>query len=360
MSTRAQSLPLLTATLCIVGCGTPAPPAPPVALVELQSAVTRTMSESLSAYGTTEFAAADAADVAVQVESQVTALLVTSGSEVKAGQPLLRLAPSAATRLDYEKARRDAEVAVAERERQQRLRSAGLATEADLQSAVSAAASAVATRDSLEARVGPGEVRTLRAPRAGIVDTLTVQPGEVLAPGAIAVRVAAPDALQVRLGVEPKDAGRIAVGQQVRVAALTPGAPSVQAQVSGVDRRVDPLTRLIAALVRLPRGSGFLPGQALRAEIIVAQRSGTLAVPRAALLYSGEHPYLFVADHSKALRRDVTTGVRDGDEVEISAGLRPGEQVIVSGNSVLEHGMAIRTRESAVAQPPNVKGRTRQ
>ena len=74
-------------------------------------------------------------------------------------------------------------------------------------------------------------------------------------------------------------------------------------------------------------------------------------MPRAALLYSGEQVYLFIADGKKAQRRDVKTGVRDGDAVEITDGLKTGESVIVSGNSVLEDGMAIRTQaDAATAQ----------
>ena len=354
MNIRPSHLLFLLTALGIIGCSSSAPetaPPAPVALVDVQPASARNLSETLSAYGTTEFAAADAATLAVQVESQVAELLVTSGAEVKRGQALLRLGPSPVTRLDFGKARRDADLATAERDRMQRLRGEGLATESDLLTAVNAANTAAALRDSLAARVGPDGLHTLRAQRDGIVDTLAVQPGDVLAPGAVALRIAAPDALQVRLGVEPEDARRVAAGQPVRLAPLNPGAATVMAKVSGIDRRVDPQTRLIAALVRLPAHSGLLPGAALRAEIVVATHQDAVTVPRAALLYTGEQAYLFVAGGGKAQRREVKTGVHDGDAVEITDGLKSGEPVIVSGNSVLEDGMAIRTQTDTAPAP---------
>ncbi len=207
----------LSALLAISGCSGTATEAPtaPVALVELQPATLQTLKDTLSAYGTTEFANADASTLTVQVESQVAKLLVTSGAEVKRGQALLLLIPSATTRLDVGKARRDADAAATERERMKRLRSEGLATESDLQMAVNAASSAAALRDSLGLRVGQAAQLTLRAPRDGIVDTLSVQPGDVLAPGTVAARIASPDSLQVRLGVEPQDSARVAAGQAV-------------------------------------------------------------------------------------------------------------------------------------------------
>ena len=356
MTIRPGNLLFLLTLLGIGGCSGNAPetaPPAPVALVNVQPALARNLSETLNAYGTTEFAAADATTLAVQVESQVAELLVTSGTEVKRGQALLRLAPSPVTRLDLGKARRDADLAAAERDRMQRLRSDGLATESDWLTAVNAANTAAALRDSLAARVGPDGLQTLRASRDGIVDTLAVQPGDVLAPGAVAVRIASLDSLQVRLGVEPEDALRVAAGQPVRLAPLNPGAARVMAKVSGIDRRVDPQTRLIAALVRLPAHSGLLPGAALRAEIVVATHPDAVTAPRAALLYTGEQSYLFVASGGKAQRREVKTGVHDGDVVEILEGLKSGESVTVTGNSVLEDGMAIRTQSATAAAPPS-------
>ncbi len=352
------ALALSTVTISVAGCsrhdsGSEGPPARPVALVEIQPALRQTLRETLRVYGTTEFSTAEATTVAVPVESQVSQLLVTVGDEVKRGQALLRLVPSPLTQLDLGKARRDADLALAERERMGRLRRTGLATEFDLLTATNAAATAVAMRDSLGARVGPAELLTLRASRDGIVDSLTVQPGEVLAPGAVAVRIVVPDALQVRLGIEPQDANRVAAGQTVQLAPLAPGAVAVTAAVSSTDHRIDSLTHLTAALVHLPPRSGLLPGAVLRAEIEVAQHLNVVTAPRGALLYAGEQAYLFVADGDHARRREIKTGVQDGDMVEIATGLAAGEALIVAGNAVLEDGMLIRTRAEAAALHPS-------
>ena len=346
------ALILTTVTLSVAGCGgrdsgSDGPPAKPVALVEAQPALRQTLRETLRVYGTTEFSTADAVTVAVQVESQVSQLLVTVGDEVKRGQALLRLVPSPLTQLELGKARRDADLTAAERDRMGRLRRAGLATESDLLTAANAAATAAAMRDSLGARVGPAELLTVRASRDGVVDVLTVQSGEVLAPGAVVLRIAAPDALQVRLGIEPQDANRVAAGQTVHLAPLAPEAVTVEAVVSSTDHRIDPLTRLTAALVHLPPRSGLLPGAVLRAEIVVAQHPDVVTAPRSALLYAGEQAYLFVADGDHAQRRGIKIGVRDGEVVEILTGLADGEALIVAGNAVLEDGMLIRTQPAA-------------
>lgn len=337
--------------LVLGACGGPeTQPPEPAALVSTQAAATRRMQEVLEAYGTVEFALARAATLSVQVESRVRELLVVSGAEVRRGQPLLILVPSPATQLELDKARRDAGLAAYESARLQRLRGDGLATEAEVQSAVTAAATAEALRDSLAQRAGPGGLRTLVSPRDGIVDALTARPGDVLAVGAVAARVAAADALQVHLGIEPEDLPQVAIGQSVQLAALSPGAPTMTAKIDALDRRVDPQTRLAAALVNLPPEQTLLPGATLRAWITVATHPDAVVVPRAALLYAAEKPYLFVVEAGKARRREVQLGFQDGAWAEIAAGTHVGELVVVLGNAALEDGMAVRTQ--APGMPP--------
>ncbi len=361
MNVRPAILLYLVIATGVVGCsGAPpeAPPREPVASVDVQAASQRSLSQTLRTYGATEFNSASTQTLAVQAEMQVTDLMVTVGSEVKRGQALLQLTPSRMTGLELGRARRDADLAVAERERIQRLRADGLATDSELLAATNTAKTAVAQRDSLSARIGPEGLLTLRASRDGVVASLAVQPGDVLPPGSVALRIASPDALQVRLGIEPDDSLRVTVGQTVRLATLKPGASEVQATISGVDRRVDAQTRLIAALVDLPTRSGFLPGETLRADIVVTTRADVVTVPRAALLYAGEVPYLFIAAGGKAQRRSVKIGLQDGEAIEINAGVKAGEQVIVAGNSVLEDGMGIRTQVSSLPDqdPPATTG----
>ena len=351
MNTALIRWTIVLAAVLLAGCKQSSPDASPapVALVESQAVAKRTLKETISAYGTTEFATADATTLTVQVESQVAQILVTSGSSVQRGQVLLRLVPSATTRLDLGKAKLDADAAVRERDRVARLRADGLVTEGELRAATNAAASAVALRNSLGARTGPAAQLTLRATRDGIVDALSVQPGDVLAAGAVAARIAPSDSLQVRLGVEPHEAQRVAAGQFVQVESLAPQGMPVAAVISGVDRRIDPQSRMIAALVRLPTHTGLLPGAALHAEIVVAEHKDVLAAPRTAVLYAGEQAYLYVVSENKAQRRDVSLGIRDGDWLEVTAGLKGGEALVTSGNSVLVDGMAVRTASAAGA-----------
>jgi RND family efflux transporter MFP subunit len=312
----------------------------PTATVELQPVAEHPIEDALVAYGTVEFVPAHTRSLTVQVESQVAERFVLPGTVVKQGQPLVRLVPSAMSRLDVDKAARDASVAEAELQRVGRLREKGLATDSDFRTAKAAAESAVQLRDSLNSRIGASGV-TLRAPIAGTVDAFTAQPGDVIAPGTLVMRIADPKALYTRMGLEPEDSLRVKSGQSVTLSALTTRAPLSDGRITEVDARVDPQTRLASAIAQPESILSLVPGSAVRARIVIAAHTNALTVPRAAVLYTDEQPFVFVSEGGKAHRRPVTTGLVDDTQIEILKGLKAGESVVVGGNYELDDGMAV-------------------
>jgi membrane fusion protein (multidrug efflux system) len=313
----------------------------PTAVVEVQPAAHHSMDEALVVYGAVDFVAARTRALTVQVESQVAERFVLPGTHVKAGQPLMRLVPSATTHLDVDKASRDAAVAEADAQRQSRLRAQGLATDSDLRTAKAAAETAIALRDSLNSRIGVHGL-TLRAPIEGVVDTFTAQPGDVIAPGTPVIRIADPKALYVRVGLEPEDAVRVKEGQAVSLSALASNSISVGGRISEVDARVDATSRLAGAVAQPEANAQLVPGSAVRARIVLDTHAEAITVPRSAVLYEDEQPFVYVADQGKAHRKPITLGLMDEAQAEIVKGVNVGDSVITGGNYELEDGMAVK------------------
>ena len=88
-------------------------------------------------------------------------------------------------------------------------------------------------------------------------------------------------------------------------------------------------------------GGGLLPGSTVRATIQVESRPGILGVPRTAVLYSGNKPYVFVVANGLAQQVWIEAGQDDGDHVEVLGGLTIGQSVVVEGNYVLSDGMTV-------------------
>ena len=72
-----------------------------------------------------------------------------------------------------------------------------------------------------------------------------------------------------------------------------------------------------------------------------------LLVPEAALVPEQSRQFIYVVEEGKAFRREVQIGRREPGRVEVVAGVRAGERVIVEGTQKVREGGAIREIEQA-------------
>ena len=328
-------------------CSVPTAETPsPVAAVRTAPAETKTLQETITAYGQAEFNPSAARTLTATFEAQVAQVHVNLGEAVRAGQPIVTLIASPATRLDLDRFAREAVVAGAEAARLQRLRADGLASDAEVATATAAAATAREASSNLRRQTGGGSV-TLTAPVAGVIDNLPASPGTLVAAGGLVASVASTRLLNARLGVEVEDAQRIQPGAAIHLTGLHEDGAAVEARAASVDRRVDPATRLAAVIVALPSGSPVLKG-----EIVVGEQTAAVVVPRAAVLYDGDQPYVFIVARNIASRRPVIVGLEQADAVQVSEGVRPGDRVVIEGGPSLSDGMTTRETPTRPAAKP--------
>lgn len=318
----------------------------PSALVSTAVVQTGSLPEILTAYGAAETTAAGERTVAAPLESILSQVLVAVGDPVRAGQAVAQIQPSPTVRLDVAKGARDAQTAQAAYARAVRLRSTGLVSDAEVETARAAVTTAQTTANSLSSRLAGA----LTAPISGIVQTIGSAPGDLVAAGAPIMKIGPGAGTRVRLGVDPREAPRVRVGAAVRVSP-TDGGPGFTGAIVALDPRADPQTRLASAFASIPRGLSVSPGQPLKGEITVGLHSGVATVPRSAVLYEGSKPYLFVVEGGVAHRHDVTLGVESGDQVEVREGLKAGERIALSGGTALTDGMGVREDARSATHP---------
>ena len=337
---------LLAASLAgLVACSGPEKAdeaAKPVALVTTAVLQRARLDETLTAFGAVEVAPSGERSLTAATEATVDAVLVSPGTEVTQGQPLVRLKPSPQAELDLKKAASDLDVADRALKRVLRLRATGLAGDGDVETARAARITAAATHASLHQRAAAQ--RELRAPAAGVVESLTVAPGDQLAQGAALGRIGDLGALRVRLR-------KVRPGAVVHLSGLN-GDALGEGRVSAVEPRIDPQTRLASVLVTL---KGHLtPGQPLKGEIALTAADGP-AAPRAAVVYEADGASLFVVQKGVAHKRAVKLGPEQADRIAILEGVKAGETVVVDGAAVLEDGMAVREGAAPAADKADGK-----
>ena len=214
------------------------------------------------------------------------------------------------------------------------LRLSGLDSDADVEQARAAVTTANQAQRSLAQRVGAMVIRALHA---GVVETLTATPSDLVAAGASLGKVGAIGAVQMRLGVEASDVSRVKAGQSV-ILHSTDGAELGFGKVASVQPRVDPQTRLAGVIVEA-RGSSVI-GQAVKGDIVLRTVHGP-TVPKKAVVYDQDQPAVFVVDGGVAHKRPVTLGPAQGDQLAVTDGLVVGNRIVVEGAAALDDGMAV-------------------
>lgn len=336
------------ACVLLAGCSKPTAPdeaaaedAGASALVRVEQVQAGAMARHVDAYGLVGFPPEFQHTLNAAAESRVAQVLVSAGESVLPGQRLMQLQPSATTAVALAKARTDASFAASELARAQRLHTQQLATNAELAAARQGQANAQAALTGLQQMLGASN-GLIVANQAGVIASVDVQQGDIVAAGAPVIHLSDKRALRVRVGVEPTDLAEMSEGQKVEITAVYDPSITTTGRVSKLVSQVDPQTRLGQALVDLDGSANLLPGATVRAAIEVDRHPGALAIPRSAVLQDeAGTPYVFIVIGGKASRVVIKTGQDDGKRVEVVDGLKAGDQVVVEGNYELEDGMAV-------------------
>jgi multidrug efflux pump subunit AcrA (membrane-fusion protein) len=97
--------------------------------------------------------------------------------------------------------------------------------------------------------------------------------------------------------------------------------------------QVDTATRTVPLIYEVRNPENHLRvGQSVNLYVETARAEDTLAVPSSAIVEEDGRPIAFVQVGGETFqKRDLTTGIRDGDWVQVLSGITEGERVVTKG-----------------------------
>ncbi|HIE52288.1 MAG TPA: efflux RND transporter periplasmic adaptor subunit, partial [Armatimonadetes bacterium] len=183
----------------------------------------------------------------------------------------------------------------------------------------------------------------ITAPLPGKVAHCEVEVGEVIAPGIPLLHLVNDEVVFFKALVPEKDVSDIRLGQTVEVTVDALPGETFSGAVVELLPTGDLRSRTFLAKISLDNPAGRLrEGMFARGSIIVERRLGAVLVPVDAVLRRGEQDTVAVAVNGQATIRPVSLGLSRDGWIEITAGIEPGEAVIVEGSSQVEEGTPIR------------------
>ncbi|MDH3285889.1 MAG: efflux RND transporter periplasmic adaptor subunit, partial [Acidobacteriota bacterium] len=345
---------LLGATAILSACDGPSLPEPIEARVPVQvrEVGTGDVEDVIEATGTLR--ATESATMTVE-STGILAIARTAsgrrlgvGDRVRAGQLLaevkgeeVRVAARVdATRERFVTSQRDVEA-------KERLFDQGLIAELELLQARASLADAKAELERSELT----ETRTrIISPISGVVLQLArderglpIADGQRVMQGSLVAQVAPMGRLVADLDLIGADAIRVRAGMPAEIRHYAWDDQSFSGIVRRLAPTFDPVTRASRAEVEVRNPEARLsPGMFVEARIVLERREGVPVVVREAVTTRGGKTVVFVLEGQSVKQREVRLGLGDDDVIQVTAGLAPGERVVVRGLETLTDGTKVR------------------
>lgn len=180
----------------------------------------------------------------------------------------------------------------------------------------------------------------IRAPMDGVVLRKEGEIGEVVKAGDALCWIGRPTPLRVTAEIDEEDAPRLVLGQRALITADAFPDRVIEGRVNEVTPMGDPVNKSYRARIGLPDDSGLLFGMTTEVNVIVRQTADSLLVPPDALKAGA----VWEVVDGTAHRLPVTTGVYGDNYVEIRAGLKGDETLILNAPADLAEGDPVRLR----------------
>lgn len=166
---------------------------------------------------------------------------------------------------------------------------------------------------------------TIRAPYAGIVASRDVEPGESVGIGQQLMTVFSPGALRIEVSIPQSDAERV----RANPATVTfDDGRSVETSGVTVFPAADPSTHAVKVRLELPAlDPAPQPGATAKVAFPAVAGAAHPRIPASALVRRGEVNAVYVLADGRLSLRQLRLGERAGDDIDVIAGLAPGETI---------------------------------
>ncbi|MCS0658342.1 efflux RND transporter periplasmic adaptor subunit [Massilia terrae] len=280
---------------------------------------------------------------------------VNVGDVVKKGQVLAVFAAEAVdadvaqARASLQEAQANAAAAKADAERARALKDSGAFSAQQIMqyetTERTASARVAAAQAALAQQLLRLKYTQVAAPDSGIISSRSATVGAVVGVGTELFRLIRQGRLEWRAEVTASELARIAPGTQVMVKSA--GGSELAGRVRAIGPTIDTQTRNALVYVDLPvslaANAPFKAGMFASGQFELGT-SHALTVPQQAVAVRDGFSYVFRLNRDQHVSQlKVATGRRIGDRIEVTSGLAPDAQIVVSGAGFLNDGDLVRS-----------------
>lgn len=285
---------------------------------------------------------ADEVAIVPLAAGQVTAVNVKVGDHINAGTVLFEIDKSQVSS-SYNQAKAAYDLAATTYSNMEALYAEGAISKSDYDSAK---VQYISAKETFNTAAEAYSNYSVTSPIDGYVTSLSVSVGSI-AGQSMAASVANTDALEINTTVSEYLAGMIKVGDQVNVYVSSLGNEPYKGTITAFSPAPALGTLTYPVTISLDNESGdLISGMFAEIEIVADQAEETICIPSDAVILKGGNTVVAILDKENIPSyKKVTTGIDNGDFVQILSGINEGDIVVVSGQDFVTEGEAVNITE---------------
>lgn len=200
----------------------------------------------------------------------------------------------------------------------------------------------------------------VKAPVAGTVTSFPFAVGATASPAAPLGQISSTEQLEIQINVAERFVSRIKRNQSAVVTLDAYPGEKFTARVFEISPVLDTSTRTLKVKLQLePPDSRVKAGMYARVKLITEELTDVIVIPYDALVTRDDKSYVFAVERTSSDAaaaaeesvqngipavvhlREVTAGIHVDDKIEISGGLKAGDEIVVRGQSLLNDGSKV-------------------
>jgi Cu(I)/Ag(I) efflux system membrane fusion protein len=198
---------------------------------------------------------------------------------------------------------------------------------------------------SLE-RTGKAQTHvTLFAQQAGVLTEMNVRDGAMVSPGQTLARIAGLSKLWLIVEIPESLALQVRPGMMVDATFAGDASQHFSGHIREILPGISPDSRTLQARLEIDNaGLKLTPGMLMRARVSGAKPVSRLLVPSEAVITTGKRSIVIVRNSDGRLQPvQVAIGHDSGDGTEVTSGLTEGQQVVASGQFLIDSEASLRS-----------------
>lgn len=186
------------------------------------------------------------------------------------------------------------------------------------------------------------ENTVVKAPFSGVIGLSLVSVGATVSPSVDLATVVDLDPINVDFSIPESYLPFVHEGDIVDVTVADIDILPVEATIKAISPEISPDTRQVVLRAQMPNTELiYRPGFFARVLVLAGTIDNAVLIPTTAIEREGDEEYVLLVVDNVSVRSPVSTGTQEGNEIEITHGVKEGDLVITAGGFRAQDGTEV-------------------